>query len=140
MDAVAELVRPAEIIGAQLGLVLGGKVVEAYDEEGIIYSLETLPISRVRGEHFAEAAPDFAVFGGEYTNGGAGDLVLEDFVRIRADGLEIEEDLPLGQHWPVLGVEHVKVVCTPIGPSVNWARRRRTIGKEGNTHRTGRGG
>jgi hypothetical protein len=32
LNAVAQLVRPAEIIRAQLGLVLGREVVEAYHE------------------------------------------------------------------------------------------------------------
>jgi hypothetical protein len=69
----------------------------------------------VCGEHFAEAAPDFAVLGREHTNGGAGDLVLLDFIRVGTDGLEVEEDIPLGQHRPILRVEHVKIVYLPIG-------------------------
>jgi hypothetical protein len=58
---------------------------------------------------------DFAVLGREHANRGAGDLVLLDFICIGTDGLEIEEDLPLGQHWSVLRVEHVKIVYVPIG-------------------------
>jgi len=69
----------------------------------------------VRGEYFAEAAPDFAVLGREHTNRGAGDLVLLDFIGVGTDGLEIEEDIPLGQHRPVLRVEHVKIVYLLIG-------------------------
>ena len=96
LNAVAELVRPAEIIRAQLGLVVRGEVVEAYHKECIVYGLETLPISRVRCEHFAEAAPNFAVLGREHTNRGAGDLMLWDLIRVGTDGLEIEENIPLG--------------------------------------------
>ena len=69
----------------------------------------------MRGEYFAKAAPDFAVLGGEHTNRRAGDLVLLDFVRVGTDGLEVEKDIPLGQHWSVLRVEHVKIVYLLIG-------------------------
>jgi hypothetical protein len=44
--------------------------------------------------------------------------VLLDFIRIRTDGLKIEEDLPLGQHWPVLRVEDVKIVYVSINRSI----------------------
>ena len=64
----------------------------------------------MHGEYFTEAAPDFAGLGCEHTNRRAGDFVLLDFVRVSTDGLEIEKDIPLGQHWSVLRVEHVKIV------------------------------
>jgi hypothetical protein len=122
LDAVAELVGPAEIIRAQLGLVLGGKVVEAHDEEGIVHGLKALAVARMGGEHFAKAAPDFTVLGREHANRRASDVVLLDLVSVGTDRLEVEEDLALGQHRPVLRVEHIKIVWTPIDYLIGQVR------------------
>ena len=91
-------------------------------------------------KYFAEAAPDSAVLGREYTNRRAGDLVLLDFIGVGTDGLEIEEDIPLGQHWPVLRIEHIKIVYPLISQvpaekhnelvwqyAQNWPRRMTTM-------------
>jgi len=136
LNAIAQLVGPAEVIRAQLGLVLGGEVVEAYHKECIVHSLETLSISRVRSEQFAEGAPDFAVLGREQANGGSGDLLLLNIVCIGTDSLEVEEDLPLVQHRPVLRIKHVKIVYMPIG---QVSTEKHNKGGDG-THRTGPGG
>ena len=134
LNAVGQLVRPAEIIRAQLGLVVGGEVVEADYKECIVYSLETLAISRMRSEPFAEAVPDFAILGREHANRGAGNVVLLDFICISTDGFEIEEDLPLSQDRSVPRVKHVKIVYVPIS-QVSTEEE-----EEDSTHRTGRDG
>lgn len=62
--------------------------------------------------------------------------MLLNFVCIGADGLEVEKDISLGQHWPVLRVEHVKIVYLLIGQVSTEI----TSSEDKSTHRTGRDG
>lgn len=112
-------IRPTKEVLAQLRRALGTRIVQAHNEECLIYDVQAQLVRLVRLQRAPEVRPFLPILSRQDPHGRLGHFGGRGVVCVGDDGFQVGEDLPLVEQWAVLLVDHVEVVCSELTRSGN---------------------
>lgn len=110
LNPIPQIIRPTQKVITQLRKVRRRRIVQTHHKQRPIHYIQTTRILPIRPHVLSQARPNLPVLCGEHTDSRFGELGDGSTVRVGDDGLQVAQDLTLGEERPILVVEDIEPV------------------------------
>jgi hypothetical protein len=113
LDTAFKFIRPAQEVTAELRKILWRRVVEAHNEERVVYDLQARRVRAVTLKRRAQCRPGLALLSREHPNRAERGRLRRSFVRVATNRMQVAHNLALREQRPVFIVQNLEPVWNP---------------------------